>query len=62
MTTTHATADTNLVNSALGRVQNFIKRLTTEDTSDVWALYRMTRGSDSVRPRVIRKLAADAAR
>jgi hypothetical protein len=29
---------------------------------NLFALYRMTRGSDSVRPRVMRKLAADAAR
>ena len=32
------------------------------DTSDVWQLYRMSRGSDSIRPAVIRKLAAHAAR
>ena len=62
MSTIHAPVSTNLFTNAVGRVQNFIKRLTTEDTSEVWALYRMTRGSDSVRPRVLRKLAADAAR
>ena len=30
--------------------------------SDLWQLYRLSRGSDSIRPAVVRKLAAHAAR
>ncbi|MFC4931562.1 hypothetical protein [Massilia sp. GCM10023247] len=32
------------------------------DTSEIWELYRMSRGSDSLRPALVRKLAANAAR
>ena len=48
---------------ALALVRKFIRRLvvpvaSTEEMSDVWKLYRLTRSSDSVQPAVIRKLAS----
>lgn len=50
--------------SALGSAIARVKAWFHDDSgnSDVWQLYRMSRGSDSLRPAVIRKLAAHAAR
>ena len=61
-----STAST-LWNSALRFVKHVGGRLvvpvsSTEEMNDVWKLYRLTRGSDSVRPAVLRELATGAGR
>ena len=50
--------------TAFASMRDFIRRLTapTQDTSELWQLYRMARGSDSMRPALVRKLAASAGR
>ena len=58
---------TSILTSAFARAQDFMRRLTApaapaKDTSDLWQLFRMARGSDSVRPALLRKLAAGAGR
>ncbi|MET0981204.1 MAG: hypothetical protein ABWY02_03825 [Telluria sp.] len=61
-----STAST-LWNNALAFVQNVAGRLvvpvaSTEEMNDVWKLYRLTRGADSVRPAVLRELASGEGR
>ena len=50
--------------TAFVSVRDFLRRLTapTQDTGELWQLYRMARGSDSMRPALVRKLAANAGR
>ncbi|MDB5746270.1 MAG: hypothetical protein JWP72_1118 [Massilia sp.] len=53
--------------NAFALVQDFMRRITApatpaKDTSELWQLFRMARGSDSVRPALIRKLASGAGR
>lgn len=52
--------------NALVRATKFVSRLASTGASagndEIWQLYRMSRGSDSIRPSVIRHLAAHAAR
>jgi hypothetical protein len=57
----------SLWNSAIALVRNVAGRLvvpvtSTEEMSDVWKLYRLTRGSDSVGPAVLRELSSGAGR
>lgn len=64
MSTTKATpaaslSTTSALGAAIARVKAWFGN--GADTSDVWQLYRMSRGSDSLRPAVISKLAAHAA-
>lgn len=56
---------------ALARVRDFLQRLVAPaapaapaapGTSDLWQLYRMSRGSDSLRPALVRKLDSGAGR
>ena len=63
MSTTQAPRSTStLLSRAAGCVTRlFSRKAAAADTSDVWELFRMTRGADSLRPAVIRKLAAHAA-
>lgn len=62
MSTTQAPRSTStLLAKAAGFVKGFFgSKAASADTSDVWELFRMTRGSDSLRPAVIRKLDAHA--
>jgi hypothetical protein len=57
----------SLWNNAVTLVRNVAGRIvvpvaSTEEMSDVWKLYRLTRGSDSVRPAVLRELSSGAGR
>ena len=59
-------ASTNFASIALDLIQNLFRRpspaaLRKADAGDVWALYGMSRGRDSVSPAVLRKLADNAA-
>ena len=58
-----ALPNSTLWSHAIALLQKLIQRLvvpvaSTEEMSDVWTLYRLTRSSDSVQPAVIRKLAS----
>ena len=58
-----ALPNSTLWNSAVALVQKLLQRLvvpvaSTEEMSDVWKLYRLTRSSDSVQPAVTRELAS----
>ena len=48
----------------LARVSAFMTRMTApvQDTGELWQLYRLARGSDSMRPALVRKFSAAAAR
>jgi hypothetical protein len=51
--------------TTFARMQAFVNRIASPapaDGTDLMQLYRLSRGSDSVRPAVIRQLAAIAAR
>ena len=50
--------------TVLASVRDFLRRLTApaQGTSELWQLYRMARGSDSMRPALVRKLATNARR
>ena len=56
--------------NAVASMRDFVQRLTAPvapaapatGTSDLWQLYRMSRGSDSLRPAVIRMLASGTGR
>lgn len=51
--------------TAFARIQSFVNRIAAPvpaNETDLLQLYRLSRGSDSVRPAVIRMLAANAAR
>ena len=53
--------------NAAASMRDFVQRLTAPvapatGTSDLWQLYRMSRGSDSLRPAVFRMLASGAGR
>ena len=57
----------SLVHNALAFVQNLTCRLvvpvaSTDDMTDVWRLYRLTRGSDRVHPAADPGLSPDAGR
>lgn len=59
-------ASTNVASIALDFIQGLFRRpspaaLRRADASDIWALYSMSRGRDSVSPAVLGKLAANAA-
>lgn len=64
MATTHTTRRTALdrLGKAFSQLSGWIKRLATPDaaagSNDLLQLYLLSRGSDSVRPAVIRKLRA----
>jgi hypothetical protein len=64
MATTHTTRHTALdrLGKAFSQLSGWIKRLATPDAAaggnDLLQLYLLSRGSDSVRPAVIRKLRA----
>ena len=58
---------TSILTNAYARAQDFMRRLTApaapaKETNELWQLFRMARGSDSVRPALIRKLASGAGR
>ena len=65
----HLPASTDVASLALGFIQNLFRRpapvaargAAAADSGDVWALYRMSRGADSVSPAVLRQLAKAAA-
>ena len=63
MTTKQPLRSTTL-QRGLARVRDFITRLTApaQDKGELWQLYRLARGSDSMRPALVRKLAATVAR
>ena len=59
-------ASTNIASIALDLIQSLFRRpspaaLRRADAGDVWALYSLSRGRDSVSPAVLRKLADNAA-
>lgn len=59
-------ASTNVASVALDFIQSLFRRpspaaLRKADAGDVWALYSMSRGRDSVSPAVLHKLAEHAA-
>lgn len=59
-------AATNVASIALDFIQSLFSRpspaaLRKADAGDIWALYSMSRGRDSVSPAVLRKLADNAA-
>lgn len=59
-------ASTNVASVALDFIQSLLRRpspaaLRKADAGDVWALYSMSRGRDSVSPAVLHKLAEHAA-
>ena len=67
MMSTTTPVRSSLFTNAFARMQVFVNRIAspaapTPGTIDLRQLYRMARGSDSVRPAVIRLLAANAAR
>lgn len=61
MTSKHTNKSTSTAWDKLAaRVQGFFGLSGGADTSEIWELYRLSRGSDSLRPSVIRKLEAHA--
>ncbi|MFC5462804.1 hypothetical protein [Massilia niabensis] len=64
MSTTTKAVRSSLFATAFARMQVFVARIVAPAGagSDLMELYRLSRGSDSVRPAVIRRLAANAAR
>ena len=58
---------TSILTNAIALLQGFMQRITApaapaKDTNELWQLFRMARGSDSMRPALIRKLASGPGR
>lgn len=55
-----------VINTAFGFLQSLFRRpapaVVRADSADVWKLYQLSRGRDSVSPAVLRKLADAAAK